>query len=245
MSLFIRTSMRISCLLILVMSLSCATAFDKRGRYHRVRSGESIWAVARAYHIDVQELAEFNNIFNPSKVTPGSRLYIPERPKKSAFKQLPGHVRSGRISTSRARSNYGGGGHHYSKPIQTFRGFFSWPLKGRLTSPFGIRNGRRHDGIDIATRCGRSIRASASGRVVFSGRMRGYGNVILIRHKKDFFTAYAHNTSNRVRKGRMVKKGQVIATVGRTGRATGCHLHFEIRHGQRARNPLFFLPKRK
>jgi lipoprotein NlpD len=74
--------------------------------------------------------------------------------------------------------------------------------------------------------------------------MRGYGKLILIRHSDNMFTAYSHNRSNGVKKGQRVKQGQVIARVGRTGRASGNHLHFEIRHGQTARNPLFFLPNR-
>ena len=134
----------------------------------------------------------------------------------------------------------------YTKSIKIYRGRFKWPIKGgRVTSLYGMRNGRRHDGIDISAKQGTPLYASAAGKVAFSGKMRGYGNIILIRHKDDFFTAYAHNRKNGVRKGQTVKQGQQIGTVGRTGRASGPHVHFEIRHGQTARNPLFFLPERK
>lgn len=229
------------------MASACATSFDKRGRYHKVRSGESIWTIAKAYRADVQDLAEFNNIFDPNQLEAGTRMYIPEKEKRPAFKQLPSDVgeeapkrRAKRSNKYREKDE-----DDYSKPIKTFRGKFIWPVDNRVISPFGIRNGRRHDGIDIGARDGTTIKASAAGRVVFSGKMRGYGNLILIRHDDNFFTAYAHNQKNKAKEGQGVKQGHVIATVGRTGRATGSHLHFEIRHGQKARNPLFFLPERK
>jgi murein DD-endopeptidase MepM/ murein hydrolase activator NlpD len=72
--------------------------------------------------------------------------------------------------------------------------------------------------------------------------MRGYGRIIIIKHSKDFFTVYAHNKENRVRRGERVKSGEVIALVGGSGNATGYHLHFEVRKGKTIRNPLFFLP---
>lgn len=122
---------------------------------------------------------------------------------------------------------------------------FIWPLdNGIYMSGFGIRRGRRHDGIDIAAKGGTPIKAAADGEVVFSKRMRGYGRLVLIKHKGNYFTAYAHNRSNLVKKGKKVKRGQVIAKVGRSGRATGNHLHFEIRKGQKAMDPLRYLPAR-
>ncbi len=228
--------------LVAVMASGCATSFDKRGRYHRVRTGESVWRIAKVYRVDVQQLAEYNNILEPGDVKAGMQLYIPPKANAAGFKKLP----FGEAGTTAQRS--GGtrrGRSRGRQQIRTFRGRFIWPVDGRLTSPFGMRNGRRHDGIDIGARTGTPIRASDAGRVAFAGKMRGYGNIILLRHKDDFFTAYAHNHRNKVRKGQIVKKGQTIGTVGRTGRASGSHLHFEIRHGQTARNPLFFLPERK
>ena len=225
----------------------CATSFDKRGRYHRVRSGESIWRIASVYRVDVQQLAEYNNVFDPGDVQPGMHLYIPQRPRRTSFKKLPfeGELKKAQLRKKKKPRKRSRKSNAYSKPIKVYRGRFIWPVNGKLTSRFGIRNGRRHDGIDIAAKQGTPIRASAAGRVVFSGKMRGYGNLILVRHKDDFFTAYAHNRVNKVRKGQWVKRGQLVAKVGRTGRASGAHLHFEIRHGQTARNPLFFLPERK
>ena len=118
---------------------------------------------------------------------------------------------------------------------------FAPPLEGKITSKFGIRRGRRHNGIDIKAPEGTPVRASESGKVIFSGYIRGYGNVIIIKHKGGWYTVYAHNKYNVVKKGEWVKKGQVIAYVGRTGRATAPHLHFEIRRGKKPVNPLRYI----
>lgn len=223
---------------------SCATSYDKRGVYYKVRSGDSISRIARIYRVDVQALAEYNNLLNPDEMQSGMRLYIPPRSKRGAFKKLPFGTTIGSESVQ-AKKKRGRREKKYEQPVQVYRGRFEWPVEGRAGSPFGIRNGRRHDGLDIVAPSGMPIHASASGRVVFAGEMRGYGNLILIRHKDDFFTAYAHNSKNIAKKGQQVRQGEVIAEVGRTGRATAPHVHFEIRHGQTARNPLFFLPERK
>lgn len=228
-----------------IMLGACATSYDKRGVYHKVRMGDSIWKIASVYRVDVQELAEYNNILDPNNVQPGMRLYIPQRSKKAAYKKLPFGTDVAKTKTKGRYTRKKSDGDRYSKPIQFYRGRFDWPVEGRVASLFGMRNGRRHDGIDIVAPTGTPIHASAGGMVVFSGTMRGYGNLILIRHKDDFFTAYAHNSVNKVKKGQAVKKNQVVALVGRTGRVTAPHCHFEIRHGQTARNPLFFLPEKE
>ncbi len=238
-------SLRTIILLALISSLgACATSYDKRGVYHKVRSGESPQRIARIYRVDVQELAEYNNILKPSDVRPGMKLYIPPKQRRSAFKKLPFEDGSSVARAGGKRGRRGVRAPSYSGEIRTYRGRFLWPVDGRLTSPFGMRDGRRHDGVDISAPSGTPIKAAAGGKVVYSGQMRGYGKLILVRHKDNMFTAYSHNEANRVKKGQMVKQGQVIARVGRTGRASGPHLHFEIRHGQTARNPLFFLPER-
>jgi len=119
---------------------------------------------------------------------------------------------------------------------------FEWPVEGIFMSKFGPRRGRHHDGIDVSAPAGTPIKAAADGKVIFSGRFCGYGNLILLRHDNDYFTAYAHNRANLVDEGKRVAQGEVIAEVGRTGRTTGNHLHFEVRRGQKAMDPLSFLP---
>jgi len=122
---------------------------------------------------------------------------------------------------------------------------FIWPVRGRITSPYGMRvlYGRKdfHAGIDIAGPTGTNIVAAESGRVSYAGYMRGYGNVIILSHDGGYSTVYGHNSVNLVKKGQYVKKGSIIGKVGRTGNATGPHLHFEVRLGGKPLNPLSYL----
>ncbi len=106
-----------------------------------------------------------------------------------------------------------------------------WPLrKINISSGFGYRGGDLHAGIDLRAPAGSKIYASASGRVTYAGTRRSYGRMIVIDHGAGIETAYAHNMQNLVDVGQKVRQGQVIATVGRSGNATGYHVHFEVRH---------------
>lgn len=131
-----------------------------------------------------------------------------------------------------------------AKPsVKVERGYFIWPLKGKLTSGFGFRSKAKHDGIDIAAPKGTKILAAAGGKVIFSGwGPTGYGKIVIIKHSNKYVTVYAHNHKNFVENGRTVKRGEKIALVGDTGRATGHHLHFELRVNRIPVNPLPFLP---
>lgn len=133
------------------------------------------------------------------------------------------------------KSRKGGG-----KAVQ---GLFAWPLRGEVSSGFGERDGKPHDGIDIRAPKGSPVKASAAGEVVYAGKMSGYGNLLVLRHEQDYFSAYAHNDEIEVKEGRKVVQGEEIAKVGDTGHATGYHLHFEIRQGSTPMNPLLFLPQ--
>lgn len=125
------------------------------------------------------------------------------------------------------------------------KGKFIWPLNAPLSSRYGPRRGRFHEGLDIDGDFGDPIVAAASGEVVFSDRLGSYGKLIIIKHEKGFFTAYAHNKKNLVKKGKKVKQGRKIAIVGSTGRSTGSHLHFEVRDKKGTFDPLAFLPRRR
>jgi len=122
-----------------------------------------------------------------------------------------------------------------------------YPIRGWITSPFGYRRspftGRRefHEGIDIAAPVGAPIRVPADGVVVFAGRNGGYGKVVVVDHGYGFSTRYGHCSRILVRVGERVKRGQVIARVGNTGRSTAPHLHYEVRVGKVAVNPYYYL----
>jgi murein DD-endopeptidase MepM/ murein hydrolase activator NlpD len=116
---------------------------------------------------------------------------------------------------------------------------------GLVSSGFGIRDGVKHDGIDIASPAGTPVRAAAGGSVIYSGKLRGYGNVVIIKHDEHYVTVYAHNRANLVTEGSSVSEGQVIAEIGTSGHTTGPNLHFEVRRDNVAYDPLEYLPARE
>ncbi|QUH19281.1 M23 family metallopeptidase [Alkaliphilus sp. B6464] len=127
------------------------------------------------------------------------------------------------------------------RPATMATGAFSNPTRGRLTSPFGMRWGRRHTGIDIASSRGTTVSAADAGKVSFAGKNGSYGNLVIIDHENGYQTYYAHNNKLIVKKGDRVYKGQKIAEMGNTGRSTGVHLHFEVRKNGTPINPQGFV----
>jgi murein DD-endopeptidase MepM/ murein hydrolase activator NlpD len=119
---------------------------------------------------------------------------------------------------------------------------FAWPVEGTVTSLFGRRRSGWHRGIDVKAERGTIIFAAAEGTVVVSGVEPRYGRVVKIEHDDGFMTVYAHNEENLVQVGMRVGAGDPIATLGRTGRATAHHVHFEIRRNGSVYNPLYLLP---
>lgn len=153
--------------------------------------------------------------------------------------------KSSRVGFMYAREDFGRIDHsHYDFAED---GEFIWPVPGskKVSSYFGNRKGRHHDGIDIPAISGTHIVASAGGVVSVAGTMKGYGNVIVIKHGNGHHTVYAHNSKHFVKKGQSVSQGEVIAQVGSSGRSTGPHLHFEIRKENRVRNPKLYLARLK
>jgi murein DD-endopeptidase MepM/ murein hydrolase activator NlpD len=143
------------------------------------------------------------------------------------------------IRAAQASASSGGGvGGGSSGSGQSSSGFI-WPVNGVVTSGFGWRWGRMHEGIDISAPCGTPIRAAASGSVIYSGYMGGYGNILVIDHGNGLATAYAHQSAIYASGG--VSQGQTIGAVGTTGSSTGCHLHFEVRVNGSAVDPMGYL----
>ena len=132
------------------------------------------------------------------------------------------------------------------RPEPMSRSRFAWPITGQIVSDFGPKgNGTRNDGINIAAPVGTSVVSAENGIVAYSGNeIKGLGNLIIIRHDKDYMTVYAHLKDLKVRKGERVTRGQAIATVGNTGRVPSAQLHFEIRQRTKAINPAILLEKK-
>jgi murein DD-endopeptidase MepM/ murein hydrolase activator NlpD len=128
-----------------------------------------------------------------------------------------------------------------TQPIKRGSGNFIFPVNGPIVSPFGMRWGRLHAGIDIAVPSGTAVRASASGTVALAAPTSGYGNYICIQHGGGISTCYAHNTSFSVSAGSRVSQGQVIASSGCTGHCFGPHVHFEVRVNGAPVDPMGYL----
>ena len=148
----------------------------------------------------------------------------------------------GRMGGRRGRK---GAAHGKTPALPNYPGPYRWPLHaGVVSSEFGARWGKKHEGIDIAADTGEPVLAAADGVVVYAGHgMRGYGNAVILRHDEKTTTLYAHNSALKVKEGEGVRSGQVIALLGSTGHSTGPHVHFEIRSGQAPVNPRRRLPK--
>ena len=142
---------------------------------------------------------------------------------------------AGQIRTAQSTSSYSPG-----DATPSASGFI-WPVNGPVTSPFGWRWGRMHEGIDIGAAYGTPIHAAASGRVIYAGWMSGYGNLVAIDHGRGISTAYGHQSSIAVVNGQIVSQGQTIGYVGCTGHCFGPHLHFEVRINGSPVDPLGYL----
>ena len=122
-----------------------------------------------------------------------------------------------------------------------------WPVKGKIISSFGSsQKSMQNDGINIAAKKGTPVVAADAGTIGYAGnQLKGYGNLILIRHSNGWMTAYAHNDKIYVKKGDYVEYNQAIGEVGNTGRSTGPHLHYEILYQGRPVNPMPFMKAKK
>ncbi len=199
------------------------------GLRHKVERGETLYRIGKAYGVSDREIARLNKIDDPNRIEVGQELVIPH-----ATKSVPVQV----VTPTQARDD------RPSLPeLPTGPQPFVWPVQGgTVTSDFGPRGETHHDGIDIGCPLGTPVRAARTGNVLYSDRLRGYGNLIILEHGDGYVTVYAHNQENRVQPGAQVRQGDVIATVGETGKANGANLHFEVRKDNVARNPLFYLP---
>jgi len=188
---------------------------------HVVQRGENLYRIALHYGVSVDALMRENGIRDPRTLEVGQRLVIP-----GARRAAPREPLAHELDADARRLALG------------------WPVHGVVSSGFGRRSGRSHDGLDISAHVGAPIWAAAAGVVTFSGRLGDYGNLIVIRHDAVYSTAYAHNKANYVSRGERVERGQLIADVGKSGNARGNHphLHFEVRRGETPRDPLRYLP---
>lgn len=199
-----------------------------QGIYHVVRPGENLFRIGLAYDVSREALARANGIRDSSQLRVGQRIFVP-----GATRQLPVDI----ITPAEPAAP------SLPEPQEAAVEGFLWPVSGTINSGFGPRGASFHDGVDIAAPEGTPVRAIDKGEVIYSDQLRGYGNMVIVRHADGIVSVYAHNEANLVREGQMVSRGEVLAKVGSTGRVSGPHLHFEIRRNNSAQDPLRYLPR--
>jgi murein DD-endopeptidase MepM/ murein hydrolase activator NlpD len=227
---------------------------EREGGVHRARSGETVYSVARQYGVDAYALITANNLVPPFDLYEGQRLVIPgaSRPALQAGPSAPEPNPERPTVRPSVASPGQGTGQTAARPRPAVplpeppqgAGGFVWPVEGSVISDFGAKGGGRYnDGINIAASAGTPVRAAESGVVAYAGNeVRGFGNMLLLKHANGWVTAYAHNDELLVQRGERVQRGQVIARVGQSGSVDRPQLHFEIRKGKRAVDPMRELP---
>ena len=233
-------------LLAVVLALGCASAgADKSmhedhlpGRWHIVAAGETSGSIAEQGGIPLEDFLEINGLKRGEALAPGRPVFVLGKtsvPSGNASSQPAASpvapTQAGSTSSPAARSN---------APLR-------WPVASpRLSSLFGMRWGKPHEGIDMAAPTGTPVFAASAGEVIYAGdQIRGYGNMVVLKHGGDLVTVYAHNSLLLVHAGDRVAVGQEIARVGDTGRSTAPHLHFEVRRGEIPQDPIPLLPALK
>lgn len=203
---------------ILLALTSCSSM--KSGHYVQVKDNETIDTLAKEFNLPKEKISEFNHgkVFKP-----GDWVFIPLKRGLVAEVNEP---------------------HAFDPNVLLKSGEYLWPVpsSSTISSGFGSRWGKPHEGLDIPAKVGAHIVAAAEGVVVYSGSdIGGYGNITVLAHRNGLFTVYAHAKKNFTHKGQRVYRGQVIAQIGMTGRTYGPHLHFEMRKNGEAIDPSSFI----
>lgn len=194
------------------------------GHWYTVAPGESLADIARKAGVPEEDLLEVNGLHDRREVVPGKTIFVLDR----VTEPEPVAAASEAPPPADAR-----------QPSR-----FRWPVDSpRLTSVFGTRWGKAHEGIDLTAPIGTPVYAADEGEVVYANSfIKGYGNMVVLKHTGDLMTVYAHNSVLLVKVGQKVAAGQKVALSGQSGHATGPHVHFEVRRAQVPRDPLPYLP---
>jgi murein DD-endopeptidase MepM/ murein hydrolase activator NlpD len=235
---------------------------------HVVNPGETLLSIARSNHVPVAELAKANGLEPTAKIRIGAKLTVPgaktsaatpgalpavgavEQPVAASAppatkiaatngSQQSAHLAQATPKVEEAPVEAPGKASEATGALPTFR----WPVRGKVITSYGAKtNGKANDGINLAVPEGTPVKAAEDGVVAYSGNeLKGYGNLVLIRHSNGYVTAYAHASELMVKRGDTIKRGQVIAKSGQSGEVASPQLHFEIRKGSSPVDPLQFL----
>ena len=194
--------------------------------YHIVRRNETLYSISRRYDVDRFQLSRVNKLKSENKIVIGQKLIIPNL--KTVLN----------INKLKIKKKTPFNKKHSSNISNNEKIFFKWPIKGKVILGFGtIKPGLHNDGINILSRKGDKVSASNSGRVIYTGNeIPGYGNLVLIKHRNNWITAYAHLDDIYLKRGSEVKVGEKVGTIGTSGNVNRPQLHFEIRKGKKALN---------
>jgi murein DD-endopeptidase MepM/ murein hydrolase activator NlpD len=228
------------------------------GKVHVVQSGDTLMSIARRNGVALTALARANHIQSTAKLSIGDRLTVPAggRPvevvapaptTQVAQPRMPPPVKvaSAQVQNAHVAKEEPRTTETVAKTAEPSGAIpsFRWPVRGRVIAGFGSKpNGTQNDGINLAVPEGTPVKAADDGVVAYAGNeLKGYGNLVLIRHSNGFVSAYAHASELMVKRGDTIKRGQVIAHAGQTGNVTSPQLHFEIRKGSTPVDPTQYL----
>ncbi len=209
---------------------------------HTVRKGETLYSIAWQHGVDYRKVAGWNDISRPYTIFPGQKIKLTGIEKKKSAPETKTKVVSkhGKMSASTDKKYTAS---QKNKNNKNTKITWYWPTSGKIISRYSAKDPGKK-GLDIEGRMGQPILAAASGEVVYSGNgLRGYGNLIIIKHNDIYFSAYAHNHNLFVKEAEKVKFGQKIADMGNSETSRPM-LHFEIRRNGKPSNPLKYLPKK-
>ena len=213
---------------------------------YKVRKGDTLYSIARKFNSNVTEVARQNNIKPPYTLKPGQTLVVKSWDDSETVVQK-GQASSVKIKSAlnppETKAKYTPTKQAIQIPKSAQGKRFNRPVSGKVIENFGTTgSGVHNDGINIAAKAGTPILAADEGTVAYAGNdLKGYGNLILLKHKDGWFTAYAHADKISVKKGAVVKVKQAIGTVGRTGGVKTPQLHFEVRYKTKPVNPSLYL----
>ena len=208
-------------------------------KYYTVKRGDTLASIARKYGTNYKTLAEKNNIKPPYNLEVGQKIAVSGAKSTSTSSSRQNTKNTAQTKTAQKSSS------HSTPYVSTKRhSKFVWPVSGKIISSFGtVGKGLKNDGINISAPLGTTVKAGDKGIVAYAGNgLKGFGNLILIKHTDGYITAYAHTDKILVQKGQTVARGEKIATVGKTGGVSAPQLHFEVRAGKKAVNPRNYLP---
>ena len=256
--------------MLLVLSLLLVGCI-RQGVYHVVTPGQTLYRISKTYDIDEAYLARINGIPNPTQLRVGTRVFIPGASStRYVPATVPGYIEANKGATAEPVKTPAPKpvARHTPKPAptqpvesrkpqpvqksattprktapSTVDLKLQWPLRGKILRAFGESSKGGGKGVEIAAREGSKVRAAAAGKVIYSGNgVQGFGHLMILQHENDVFTVYGFNRKNYVKQGQFVSQGEVIASSGLPPSGASGRLHFELRVGKKAVNPILFLP---